>query len=141
MAHRLSKSAAPTRFCPGSRHRSGLLLALAISLPSCATPRQGSIGAVLSRDRQSGAVHVRETPSNQAAAKAGLLPGDRLKMVDGQLLDPMLTKDVQGLLRGTIGSSIQLTVLRGREVIHIALTRGPVTDGDHVAPRKKILKD
>jgi C-terminal processing protease CtpA/Prc len=96
---------------------------------------------VLSRDRQSGAVHVRETPSNQAAAKAGLLPGDRLKMVDGQLLDPMLTKDVQGLLRGTIGSSIQLTVLRGREVIHIDLTRGPVSGGDHVAPRKKILKD
>jgi carboxyl-terminal processing protease len=84
---------------------------------------------------------VRETPSNQAAAKAGLLPGDRLKMVDGQLLDPLVTKEVQGLLRGRVGSSVQLTVLRGREVIHLELTRGPLAGSDRVAPNTEILKD
>ena len=84
---------------------------------------------------------MRETPSNQAAAKAGLLPGDRLKMVDGQLLDPLVTKDVQGLLRGRVGSPVQLTVLRGREVIHLELTRGPLAGSDRVTPNKEVIKD
>jgi len=83
----------------------------------------GSIGAVLARDTATGAVHVRETPPGLAAAEAGLVPGDRVKMVDGVLLDELDAARIKALLRGAPGSKVMLTVLRGEQVLQIELTR------------------
>jgi C-terminal processing protease CtpA/Prc len=114
---------------------------LAILLVCCTPKRPGSIGAVVSRDGRTGAVHVRQTPPDQAAAKAGLIPGDRIKMIDGKLVDPLATGQLLSLLRGPIGSTVGLTVLRGRRVLHLRLERGPLAGADRVAPYLDTLKN
>jgi C-terminal processing protease CtpA/Prc len=96
-----------------------LLLAAA-----CAGPGMGSVGAVLGRDRDTGALHVRDAPEGMAAADAGLLPGDQIKMIDGVLCDNLDKNHIQALLRGEIGTKVRLTVVRGEQVLHIEVTRG-----------------
>jgi aspartate aminotransferase len=52
-----------------------------------------------------------------------LEPGDELLLIDGQ--DPRQLTDPQlrALLRGPVGSTVQLTVLRGERVLHLELRR------------------
>lgn len=88
-------------------------------------PAVGSIGAVLSRDRETGALHVREAPDGLAGEAAGLIPGDRVKMIDGVLADDLGKERIQGLLRGPVGTSVMLTVIRGEEVLHVEVGRQP----------------
>jgi C-terminal processing protease CtpA/Prc len=89
------------------------------------TTTTGSIGAVLSRDNLTGAVHVREVPPGLTADDAGVTEGDRLKMVDGVLVDEMDAARIRRLLRGPVGSTVTLTLVRGDEVMHIEVTRQP----------------
>ena len=90
----------------------------------CAGPGIGSVGAVLGRDRDTGALHVRDVPEGMGAADAGLLPGDQIKMIDGVLCDNLDKNHIQSLLRGEIGTKVRLTVVRGEQVLHIEVTRG-----------------
>ena len=100
----------------------------------------GSVGAVLSRDRHSGAVHVRETPEGMAAERAGLYPGDRIKMIDGVLVDDMTTAQVKTKLRGPVGSQVRLTVIRGNQVHHLRLTRQPIRTANPVPEREETIE-
>jgi C-terminal processing protease CtpA/Prc len=79
----------------------------------------------LSRDRETGALHVREAPPGLAGEEAGLVPGDRVKMIDGVLADGLDKDRIQGLLRGPVGTAVTLTVIRGDEVIHVEVDRQP----------------
>jgi carboxyl-terminal processing protease len=116
-------------------------LAIAIALAACsASTAQGSIGAVLSRDDASGAVHVREAPEGLAAYEGGVLPGDRLKMIDGLLVDDMDAKRIHALLRGPVGSKVTLTLLRGDEVLHVELTRREL-GADAVKPPEERIEE
>src|SRR5262249_21394978 len=99
-----------------------LVVALLLASPACGGG-VGSIGAVLGRDNDSGALYVREVPKGMAAAKAGLVPGDRVLMIDGVYVNQLDAKDIRAKLRGDIGSSVELTVVRGTEVRRVKLTR------------------
>jgi carboxyl-terminal processing protease len=105
--------------------RSGAVLvaALAVALMACGPPAVGSVGAVLGRDRETGALHVREAPEGLAAAEAGLLPGDQIKMIDGVLVDELDQTRIRAMLRGEVGTKVRLTILRGDEVLHVELVR------------------
>jgi C-terminal processing protease CtpA/Prc len=126
--------------------RLGALLALvalvalvALLGAACASPGVGSIGAVLGRDRDSGALHVREAPEGMAAAEAGLLPGDQVKMIDGVLVDDLDKARIHALLRGEVGTKVKLTIVRGEEVLHVELTRGPLRKAEAPAePEERI---
>ena len=83
----------------------------------------GSIGAVLVRDNVTGEVTVRDAPDGRAAAEAGLLPGDRVKMIDGVHVDEVDQGRIRELLRGPVGSTVTLTVIRGEDVEHIEVKR------------------
>jgi len=61
-----------------------------------------------------------------AGEEAGLLPGDRVKMIDGVLVDALDKDRIQGLLRGPVGTSVMLTILRGEEVLHVEVQRQPL---------------
>lgn len=101
------------------------LLPFAIAI-GCSSPSVGSVGAVLGVDTETGAVHVRETREGLAADEAGLLPGDEILMVDGVYVRDLGAAAVRDKLRGPVGSTVDLTVVRGEEVLRVKLTRRPL---------------
>lgn len=104
------------------------------------SPTTASIGAVLARDTHTGAVHVREVPPGLAADAAGLVPGDRIKMIDGVHVDELDGARIQALLRGAAGSRVVLTVIRADEVLRIELTRERMGTTPAVAPREQRIE-
>jgi C-terminal processing protease CtpA/Prc len=113
---------------------------LGLLTAACAGPGIGSIGAVLGRDRDTGALHVRDAPEGMGAADAGLLPGDQVKMIDGVLCDNLDKNHIQALLRGEIGTKVQLTVVRGEQVLHIEVTRGALRKPEAPAPAEEKIE-
>ena len=106
---------------------------LALALTGCGGSGVGSVGAILGRDRETRALVVREAPAGAAAGKAGLLPGDQILMIDGWYVKDLDSKEVRAKLRGDVGSSVRLTVVRnGDEVRHVRVTRKEL--GDHLPP-------
>ncbi|MBW2459072.1 MAG: PDZ domain-containing protein [Deltaproteobacteria bacterium] len=113
---------------------------LSLAALQCGPGSVGSIGAVLGRDTHTGAVHVRDAPEGLGAAEAGLLPGDRLKMVNGVLVDDLDRSRIQALLRGPVGSTVTLTVIRGQEVLHLEVSRQALGTAPTVAPAEERIE-
>jgi C-terminal processing protease CtpA/Prc len=88
----------------------------------------GSIGAVLGRDNQTLAVHVRDAPKGLAAARAGLAPGDEIVMIEGFYVRNLTAKQIQTLLRGDPGTTVELTVVRGETVRRVRVVRTPLRE-------------
>lgn len=57
------------------------------------------------------------------AEEAGILPGDILTHADGTSLEGMNTTDVRGLIMGQKNTKVELTVLRGEQILQIPVTR------------------
>jgi C-terminal processing protease CtpA/Prc len=103
----------------------------ALAVLSCGGPHVGSIGAVLSHDTHDGGLLVHEAPPGLSASSAGLLEGDQVKMVDGVLVDDLDSRRIRALLRGPVGSTVTLTVIRGDEVLQLEIERSEL---GHKAP-------
>jgi C-terminal processing protease CtpA/Prc len=88
----------------------GLLL---IHASACGGPAIGSVGAILSRHNETHALTVREAPPGLAAEKAGLEPADEILMIDGHYVRDLTMNEVTSLLRGEVGSWVELTIVRG----------------------------
>lgn len=99
-------------------------LALLAALGACTQTSRGTIGAVLAQD-PGGRVTLREVPEDLAAGLAGLAPGDELILIDGLDVRRMDPSAVHRLLSGEVGQPIELTLVRGEEVLHVRLTRTP----------------
>lgn len=110
-------------------------LLVVVLVAGCGSSGVGSIGAVLVRDRLSGAVHIRELPAGGAAAAAGLQPGDQVKMVDGVLADDLSPQALRGRLRGEVGKPVTLTIVRGERVMQLTLVREPLRTRAAPPPR------
>ncbi len=95
----------------------------ALSAGACGTSAVGSVGAVLGRNPDTGALYLRQVAEGQAADQAGLLAGDRIKMIDGVLVDDLGPEQIQARLRGEVGSPVTLTIIRGEQVLDVELTR------------------
>lgn len=113
-----------------ARHRdprfaaTGFLWLALVFAGGCASSKPiGSIGVLLGRHKHTGALHVRGVPAGLTGSRAGLESGDRIKMIDGLLVDRMSPERVRELLRGPEGSTVMLTVLRGDRVLHLKVTR------------------
>lgn len=83
----------------------------------------GSIGAVLGRDPDSGALHVRGVPEGNAADKAGLVEGDQIVFVDGRDVRELEVPELRKVLRGEPGTHVELTVLREGRVHRMRVLR------------------
>jgi C-terminal processing protease CtpA/Prc len=98
-------------------------LVLAISLAACdGAVKVGSIGVVLGRQPDSGSVFVREVPP---ARRGSLLVGDELLMVDGRFVAHLDEAGLREALRGPVGSSMRLTIVREGVVVRVELARDP----------------
>ena len=103
------------------------LLALALGGVGCGGASSvGSIGAVLGRDADTGAVHVRGVPEGNAADRAGLQEGDEIAFVDGRDVRDLDVIELRKLLRGDPGSHVDLTILRDGNVVRVRVARAPL---------------
>lgn len=121
--------------------RAHVLLLLVFQGLACAGERVGSIGAVLARDNDSGALFVRDLSPGLAAERAGLLPGDELLMIDGRYVREIETKEVRALLRGDVGTKVSLTIVRGGEVRRFSVERVALREGGEAKPRVETLAE
>ncbi len=87
-------------------------------------PGMGSIGAMLSKNHTDGRVTVRQVPKDMEAAQAGLEPGDEILFIEGRDARAMTAKEVHEALVGPVGTTVNLTVLRGGEVVRLGVRRG-----------------
>ena len=99
------------------------LLLVVLLLGACAAQR-GTIGAVLAQTPE-GRIIIREVPPGLAAARAGLVPGDEILLIDGRDPRPLDEKQLHALLSGDVDSPVKLTVVRGEEVLRVTLRRTP----------------
>lgn len=118
--------------------RSILLIALALSaLIGCGGNAVGSVGAVIGVDNETGAVHVREIREGLAAEKAGLLPEDEVLMIDGVYARDLGAARLRERLRGEVGSSVDLTIVRGDRVLRVKLVREALGESKGPPPPKE----
>ena len=96
----------------------------------------GSVGAVFGRDNDTRSLYVREVPPGLAAAGAGLLPGDQIVMIEGLYVRDLDAKTIRDKLRGDVGSTVALTVLRGDEVLHVRVSRGATRNHEAIPPKE-----
>jgi carboxyl-terminal processing protease len=107
----------------------------------CGAGGTGSVGAVLGRDNETRALHVREVPEGLGAGKAGLLPGDEIVMIDGAYVRDLGAEQIRTKLRGEAGSTVALTVVRGDEVRHVTVTRAPMRERRPAPPREERIAE
>jgi C-terminal processing protease CtpA/Prc len=99
-----------------------LELALAIAVAGCSSGA-GSIGAILGKDKATGAVYLREVPPGLAADKAGLELDDQVLMIDGAYAADLSRAEISQKLRGDVGSTVELTVVHHGEVRRVKVVR------------------
>lgn len=96
-------------------------LAIFLLLVSCAS-EPGTIGAALGKQAD-GRMFVRAAPPGQGAAEAGLLIDDEVVAIDGKPVKEMSEDDVRRAVRGDLGSSMNVTILRGGQRREVTVKR------------------
>ena len=104
---------------------SALFWACGSSIWACGSSAPGTIGAALGQ-RTDHRLFVRAMPPGEGAARAGLLEGDEILLIDGKNVRAMSEDDVRRAVRGDVGSALVLTVLRGTEKLEIKVVRTPL---------------
>ena len=86
----------------------------------------GGIGVYATLDRVENTITVTDTITGSAAETAGILPGDMIIKVDDTLLADSDVDTVMDLIRGEIGTSVTVTVLRGETELSFTMVRAVV---------------
>ena len=81
------------------------------------------IGAMLSQDYTTGIITVVRAFSGSPAAEAGMQTGDILYMVEGEEVTGKDLSLVVTDLKGVEGTQVQVSMLRGRDILEMTLTR------------------
>lgn len=72
----------------------------------------GTIGAGMGRRAEDGRLFVRSVPPGQGAAEAGLEVDDEIVAIDGKDVRRMSEDDVRRAVRGDLGSTMTVTIVR-----------------------------
>jgi carboxyl-terminal processing protease len=91
----------------------------------CGGGGPGTIGAALGK-RTDDRLFVREIPPGQGADRAGLRVDDEILLIDGKSVASMNPEEVRRAVRGDVGTTMVLTVLRGTEKLEIPVIRTPL---------------
>lgn len=108
---------------------------------ACGAEQVGSIGVVLARDGDTGSLYVRDLGPSAMDERAGLLPGDEIVMIDGRYVRELDAGRVRALLRGEVGTAVDLTVVRGEEVRRVHVRRVPLRHAGEVRPRVETMAE
>lgn len=94
----------------------------------CGSSAPGTIGAALGQtsDRR---LFVRSAPVGQGAERAGLALDDEILLIDGKDVRAMTKEDVRRAVRGDVGSTLVLTILRGTDKREVKVARTPLLAG------------
>jgi len=81
------------------------------------------VGIQITQDEESKNIVVVSPIEGTPASEAGILSQDVIVRIDGESTEGMDTNDAVSLIRGPVGSSVTLTILRGSEEIDFELER------------------
>ena len=84
------------------------------------------IGVYIITDRDEKTVTVSDVLDGSAAEAAGILPGDMLIKIDGSSIDDMEIDDFTNLIKGEVGSEVNVTVLRDGAELSFTMARIPI---------------
>lgn len=87
---------------------------------------QDYVGIGVQVQRRDGLVTVTTPLAGTPAARAGILPGDRIVAVDGVDARELATEEVTALIAGPRGGTVVLTVERDGRAIELAIERGEI---------------
>lgn len=76
-----------------------------------------------------GAINIVRVFTDSPAEAAGILAGDKLVAIEGEYLNIQTAKDLDeavSRIRGTVGTEVNITILRDGEEIEFSVTRGEV---------------
>ena len=73
-------------------------------------------------------VEVTSVEEGSPAKNAGILPGDFIIAVDGSRIEEIGIDELLSRVRGTVGTSVTVTVLRGTEEIPFTMVREHITE-------------
>jgi carboxyl-terminal processing protease len=82
------------------------------------------IGAELDQDKETSIISVARPIPGSPAEKAGILKGDFIYKVDNVLVGTLKLPEVINKIRGPDGTTVTLTIYRGREEKEITIKRG-----------------
>ena len=110
---------------------SGRTLLFSVFIPvfgffsACGSSAPGTIGAALGQ-RTDHRLFVRSLPPGEGGDRAGLQEGDEILLIDGKDVRAMSPDEVRRAVRGDVGSSMTLTILRGTDKREIKVVRTPL---------------
>jgi carboxyl-terminal processing protease len=84
------------------------------------------VGVEISFDSATGVVTVGGVMPGSPAERGGLLGGDRILKIDGRSYKGENIRDVVASVRGRVGTSVRVTVLRDDRIFDATLTRAPI---------------
>jgi hypothetical protein len=116
----------------GGKATSILGLSGASKPPAPAPEKLGGVAGVgigFSCDEEANFVVSKLVAGGPAALSKQIKPGDVLLSVDGMELDDMSIKELVKVLKGPVGTSVELHFSRGGEMLSIALTRNHAAAG------------
>jgi len=97
------------------------------SLTDQTTGEVSGVGIRLEQDEQTKAIRVVSPIENSPASRAGIQSGDIILAVDGRSTQTMTLEAVSAMIRGRVGTQVQLSISRpGREPREIALVRSQI---------------
>lgn len=85
--------------------------------------RGGTVGIGVELGFKNGELVIIAPQEGSPAKRAGLQSGDRIIRIDGTRVSDVSEQEAVSLLRGTAGTAVELTVLRGSQELEFAVTR------------------
>jgi hypothetical protein len=86
------------------------------------------IGITIVRDYTAETIQISEVQPNSPAEMAGIMVGDYMIAVDGVSIQEIGLKNVGYRIKGEVGTSVNLTLLRGEEEITVTVTRKEIEE-------------
>lgn len=86
------------------------------------------IGVSVSAIPEANGIYVNNAISGSPADAAGILPGDIIVAVDGTRVEGMEFEAAANLIRGEVGTKVDITILRGDSEFTLSITRAMVNE-------------
>ncbi|MBO7196982.1 MAG: S41 family peptidase [Clostridia bacterium] len=88
----------------------------------------GGIGVMVEYNDQDESIMINTVYPDSPAEKAGIKVGDYIHAVDGKTVEELGYTNAVNYVRGEIGTDVELTMLRGEELITVVATRAEVEE-------------